>query len=104
MAKIRVQIIIRGKIVKVLEGEEAEKAAKAIRLILKDVKNKRSTLILKPKITFVDISEENLPEEFSYSQAVLEALEKGLKDPYSIAEYVFQRKKEFLEHSQEPRE
>jgi len=92
---VKIVEIKRGrKVVKILMGSEAEIVMKAanliLRRILERVENKKISLEIKSGQLKFDISEISPP--ISYSQAVIEALEKGFKNPYEIADYVFQQR------------
>jgi hypothetical protein len=92
------KIKVRGKVVKVLEGKDAEMVSKAIEYVLEAIessKDIRVEVIEEPGRTKLrrEVRDMETPKNFSYSQALLEALEKGLKNPLEIAEYIFRKRK-----------
>ena len=44
-------------------------------------------------INMIDVEK---PEDFSYSEALIEALENGLKNPVEIADFIFKKRKSRL--------
>ena len=78
-----VRIKIGKKTVKILRGKEAEVALKAMQYILDTVKSHKKIKI--------DIIDEDIPKDFNYGQAVLEALESGLENPIEIADFVLKK-------------
>lgn len=80
-----VRIISGDKVLKVLRGKKARAAIKAVQLVLK----KTNTSKIK-----IDIIDTGIPENFSYSQVLLEAIEKKhLENPIEIAEYILKKLK-----------
>lgn len=72
-----------GKKKRILKGEEAEIALKAMEYILDNLKY--------PKKIKIDIIVPEMPENFSFAKTISEALEKGLKNPVDIADFTIKK-------------
>ena len=71
------------KTLKILKGKEAEVALKAMEYVMDNVKG--------PKKIKIDIIVPGVPKNFSYANALLEALDCGLKNPVEIADYILKK-------------
>jgi hypothetical protein len=74
-------IEVDGKKIRKLKGRKAQIALKAIEIVLAGIPKKI-------KIDIIDATQ----EDFSYSKALLEALDQGIENPIEIAEYIFKKR------------
>jgi len=78
-----VELKIGKRTVRVLKGKEAKVILKAMHLVLEMAET--------PKKVKIDIIDTGMPKDFSYSKAIIEALELGLKNPIEIADYIIKK-------------
>jgi len=93
----KVQIEIKGEI-KELKGKEAEIAIEAIKRVLKHKEveaeeNEEEEIGINYYRYRRDLLDGKLPKDFSYAEALFEALNLKLQDPQQIADYILQKRK-----------